>query len=665
MKGWFGTRKPEVSVVVVVHNMDREAPRTLYSLSAAYQQNIAADEYEVIVVDNGSTPPLDPKIIDGLSGNFRLIRLDPAPPSPAHAINRGLAEARGDIVGVMIDGARMVTPGLLHFARSGVRLYRRAVVVTLGWYLGLDLQRWAIEGGYNQEREDALLASIEWPKDGYRLFEIAALDEPSADGWFGTIGESNILFLSRESWDQLGGVDERFDAPGGGLLNLDTLVRASELPNSEMVVLLGEGTFHQLHGGIVTDANYRTFAQTGAKWAAQYQTIRGRPWEPVQVGHRTHLGMIPPAALAHFARSLIEPVGSPALGPTFDRTLWSHARSPQPADPTLAALVDLANAEFRARRFEAAAAVARITRHHAPDEPAPQRLLAVAGAWLRGSGEPTEINRAGFHLARAKAYRLLGDTAAATAEFRLALTYEPDLPDAHVALSELRMPGPGHLNWLARLHAALAPETYLEIGIGGGQSLACARPPTRAIAVDPEPRIDRQLKIHTQIFCETSDAFFDRDRLTSWLGGKPLSLAFIDGLHTFQQCLRDFMHVEPFCGPTSVVLLHDTVPLDEITQRPDQQRVFYTGDVWKTVLCLKHFRPDLDIFTIAAPWSGLTVIIGLNPSSRILVERYDEAVEQFKALPYASFANRLQEMLCLVPNNWDIVSARLKERNIL
>ena len=36
-------------------------------------------------------------------------------PSPAHAINRGLAEARGKVVGVLIDGARIVTPGLLHF----------------------------------------------------------------------------------------------------------------------------------------------------------------------------------------------------------------------------------------------------------------------------------------------------------------------------------------------------------------------------------------------------------------------------------------------------------------------------------------------------------------------------------------------------------------------
>ena len=67
-------------VVVVIYNIPREAPRTLHSLSAAYQRHIGSDDYEIIVVDNGSTPPVDPQMIAGLSGNFRLIRIDDAHP---------------------------------------------------------------------------------------------------------------------------------------------------------------------------------------------------------------------------------------------------------------------------------------------------------------------------------------------------------------------------------------------------------------------------------------------------------------------------------------------------------------------------------------------------------------------------------------------------------
>src|SRR5664279_1872079 len=161
-------RKPDLSVVVVVHNMAREAPRTLHSLSASYQRHIETEDYEVIVVDNGSAPPLNLAVLDGLAGNFRIIRMDPPHPSPVSAVNRGLAEARGNIIGVMIDGARMVTPGLLHFARNGSRLYDRAVVAALTWHLGFDIQGFAIEAGYDKDREDKLLAAIEWPANGYR-----------------------------------------------------------------------------------------------------------------------------------------------------------------------------------------------------------------------------------------------------------------------------------------------------------------------------------------------------------------------------------------------------------------------------------------------------------------------------------------------------------------
>src|SRR3954447_21227763 len=103
--------RPKISVVVVVYNIPREVPRTLLSLSASYQRDIAPGDYEVIVVDNGSDPALDPEMVASFGDNFRLIRVAPAPPSPAHAVNRGIAEARGDIVGVMIDGARMASPG--------------------------------------------------------------------------------------------------------------------------------------------------------------------------------------------------------------------------------------------------------------------------------------------------------------------------------------------------------------------------------------------------------------------------------------------------------------------------------------------------------------------------------------------------------------------------
>ena len=70
-------QQPGVSIIVVVYNMAREAPRSFFSLSSTYQRNVAADDYEVIVGDNGSTPPFDPAVFGKLKGNFRLIRYGP------------------------------------------------------------------------------------------------------------------------------------------------------------------------------------------------------------------------------------------------------------------------------------------------------------------------------------------------------------------------------------------------------------------------------------------------------------------------------------------------------------------------------------------------------------------------------------------------------------
>ncbi len=72
------------------------------------------------------------------------------------------------------------------------------------------------------------------------------MDESSVDGWLAPISESNGLFMRRATWELFGGLDERFDSPGGGIINLDTFRRAAELSDAELVVLLGEGTFHQL-----------------------------------------------------------------------------------------------------------------------------------------------------------------------------------------------------------------------------------------------------------------------------------------------------------------------------------------------------------------------------------------------------------------------------------
>jgi len=432
--------KPDLSIVVVAYNIPRELPRTLYSLSSRYQRHINSDDYEVIIVDNGSVPPVDPDPLRDLVGNFRLIRIDEASPSPAAAVNRGIAEAQGEIIAVMIDGARVVTPGLLHFGRHAARLYERAVVASLGWYLGYDYQRNAMEAGYDQAAEDALLESIGWREDGYRLFEIATMDESSVDGWFAPISESNALFLRRDTWDLLGGMDEQFDLPGGGLVNLDTFHRAVDLSDAELVLMLGEGTFHQLHDGVATNVSAETMNINWTKWADQYERIRGRPYDvPLRRHLPTYIGTLPRAALARLARAALFPVSNhpPALGFEFSRELWSLAPAAPPADPTIAALVELAQKKFRAGYYVAAGEVSRLIRKRAPNEKESQRLLSLVAAWLPPQGLPPQNSAVEYYLALAEAHLLLGEAELATTNYQAALAIDPDLVQGHICQQEV------------------------------------------------------------------------------------------------------------------------------------------------------------------------------------------------------------------------------------
>ena len=73
--------------------------------------------------------------------------------------------------------------------------------------------------------------------------------------------------------EALGGMDERFSEPGGGLVNLDFFIRACETDSAELILLLGEASFHQMHGGASTTPqdNFTIYTEN-------YQRIRGRAW---------------------------------------------------------------------------------------------------------------------------------------------------------------------------------------------------------------------------------------------------------------------------------------------------------------------------------------------------------------------------------------------------
>ncbi len=277
-----------LSVIIIAYNMRREVPRSVLSASARYQCQVDEHDYEILVVENGSSDPLDGDEIEAIAPNVRYFYLDDPPPSPAYAVNFAVEQSRGEVLAVMLDGAHMLTPRVLFYGLAAFAYHDNPVVSTPAFFLGPGAQPETVPAGYDAVEEDRLLASIDWPEDGYRLFDIGVpyryqfASGPPKLYWFIPRFESNCLFTRRRAFDAVGGCDLRFDIPGGGCLLPDLCRELGELPDAVLIQLLGEASFHQVHGGVSTSVTREEQEKLWARYTAQYEAIRGRPYHICQ-----------------------------------------------------------------------------------------------------------------------------------------------------------------------------------------------------------------------------------------------------------------------------------------------------------------------------------------------------------------------------------------------
>ena len=144
-----------------------------------YQCGLGPGDIELIVVDNGSA--VAPQAGELTDSAWLLVVDSPIPTQtvlPERVVNIGIGEAIAELVGVLIDVARLASPGLCYLALLARSLSEGSAVVTSVFHLGPDVQIKTGPNGYCQEQEDRLLASVDWQQDGYRLFVISFLRVP-------------------------------------------------------------------------------------------------------------------------------------------------------------------------------------------------------------------------------------------------------------------------------------------------------------------------------------------------------------------------------------------------------------------------------------------------------------------------------------------------------
>jgi len=195
-----------------------------------------------------------------------------------------------------------------------------------------------------------------------------------------------------------------------------------------------------------------------------------------------------------------------------------------------------------------------------------------------------------------------------------------------------------HIN---RAIVAINAQTYLEIGVRNGDGFHQIKAP-RKIGVDPfrQNFIEQDNEIYFEL---NSDDFFAKEAAKLFNNDK-IDVALVDGLHEFQQALKDVINISKFISENGYIFIHDCNPPTE-KHESTRDGCDWNGDVWKTLLFLKKHHPELKYFTLDCDY-GVGVVYGFTKHSNPLLFS-PEYVAYCKSLDYNYFDNHREEILNL------------------
>lgn len=126
----------------------------------------------------------------------------------------------------------------------------------------------------------------------------------------------------------------------------------------------------------------------------------------------------------------------------------------------------------------------------------------------------------------------------------------------------------------------------------------------------------------------TSDDYFSRF-------DDQYDIIFIDGLHQFDQVLKDYVNAQNHLAPGGCVVLHDCNPLTE--QAAERERSAETkvwnGDTWKAVYHLRRRGQQINVFEFDHG-------CGVAPKQPLPAAPWTEQdIRELKAVPFQNLAN--------------------------
>jgi len=190
---------------------------------------------------------------------------------------------------------------------------------------------------------------------------------------------------------------------------------------------------------------------------------------------------------------------------------------------------------------------------------------------------------------------------------------------------------------------------YLEIGVWKAKTFFPARA-ARKVAVDPKFAFDveaaKTQHPTAEFFAVTSDAYFGQVSPT-----EKFDVIYLDGLHTFEQTLRDLLNAVSFLKDDGIIIIDDVYPREYhsalanvkhahlVKAHTGSENKEWMGDVYKLTFFIESFLQQYSYRMVSNNHGQLVM---WRETRRSVVERGVEAIARapFESILIESEAQR-------------------------
>ncbi len=158
-------------------------------------------------------------------------------------------------------------------------------------------------------------------------------------------------------------------------------------------------------------------------------------------------------------------------------------------------------------------------------------------------------------------------------------------------------------------------KNYLEIGCDNDENFSKIKVKNK-VGIDPLK--GGTLRMTSDEFFKNNNNFFD--------------IIFLDGLHTYEQTIKDIDNSLTFLNNNGVILIHDCLPKKIWNQIVPRMYGHWNGDVWKAIVHSRTYD-KADTYTCIAD-HGIGIIFRRENKNKLNLE-----IKNFKNLKFADYYN--------------------------